>query len=138
MAADDDLEPRVNALENEVRDLKGRIQGNERDAAAARILAGAADRDVSEFRTEMRGLRGDMNDLRTELRGEMSELRDEMQDFRNATTASFNAQRQDFVDLRDHVDRGFAEMRGKFDGTAAGLQQITQLLQTVIEDRPQK
>ena len=134
MATDDDLEPRVSALENEVRDLRGRIQGSEQDAAAARILAGAADRDVSEFRTEMRGLRG-----------EMSELRDEMRDFRNATTASFNAQRQDFVDLRqdfvdlrNHVDEGFTEMRGKFDGTAAGLQQITRMLQTVIEDRPER
>ena len=27
-------------------------------------------------------------------------------------------------------------MRGKFDGTAAGLQQITQLLQTIVNDQP--
>jgi hypothetical protein len=40
------------------------------------------------------------------------------------------------VDLRNHVDRGFTEMRGKFDGTAAGLQQITQLLQTIVNDQP--
>ena len=132
MAADDELEPRVNALENDVRHLKGRIQGSERDAAAARILAGAADRDVSEFRTGM-----------NELRGEVTNLRGEMRGFRTATTASFNAQRQDFVDLRNHVDQGFtemrqgfAEMRGKFDGTAAGLQQTTQMLQTVIDDQP--
>ncbi|MGB2919671.1 MAG: hypothetical protein WBC15_05560, partial [Mycobacterium sp.] len=43
--------------------------------AAARVLAGAADRDVGEIRGEIR-------------------------DFRRATTASFNAMRQDFVDLR--------------------------------------
>ena len=119
-----DLEPRVEALENQVRDLTGRVQGTERDAAAARALAGAADRDVSEFRGEMR-------------------------DFRNATTSSFNAMRQDFVDLRqdfvdlrqdfadlrEHVDQGFAEMRGRFDGTAAGLQQIADRLQAVLDDR---
>ena len=52
--------------------------------AAARVLAGAADRDVSEIRGELR-------------------------DFRNATTASFNALRQDFVDLREHVDRKFEQ-----------------------------
>ncbi|ORA81796.1 hypothetical protein K3U93_10520 [Mycobacterium malmoense] len=111
-----DLEPRVAALERQVRDLAGRVQASEQDAAAARVLAGAADRDVSEFRGEFR-------------------------DFRQATAASFNALRQDFVDLRqdfgdlrDHVDQGFTEMRGKFDATAAGQQQIVDLLQTIITD----
>ncbi|MCH9729717.1 MAG: hypothetical protein K0U84_08595 [Actinomycetia bacterium] len=105
----DDLEPRVAALEGQVRDLNGRVQANQRDAAAARVLAGAADRDVSE-------------------------IRDELRDFRQATIASFNAMRRDFVDLRDHVDQGFTEMRGKFDGAASGQQQILDLLQTIISD----
>ena len=105
-----DLESRVGALEEQVRDLKGRLQTTEQDAAAARVLAGAADRDVSEFR-------------------------DEIRDFRRATSASFNALRQDVVDLRAHVDNGFTEMRGKFDGMAAGQQQIVNLLQTVITDQ---
>ncbi|MDZ4264896.1 MAG: hypothetical protein U1D00_04200, partial [Mycobacterium sp.] len=105
-----DLEPRVAALENQVRDLTGRVHGTEQDAAAARVLAGAADRDVGEIRGEIR-------------------------DFRRATTASFNAMRQDFVDLREHVDQGFTEMRGRFDGTAAGLQQIAERLQAVLDDR---
>ncbi|RDH76938.1 hypothetical protein DVS77_19095 [Mycolicibacterium moriokaense] len=111
MAADD-LEPRVSALERQMRDLTGRVRASEQDAAAARVLAGAADRDVGEIRGELR-------------------------DFRQATTASFNALRQDFVDLRGRVDqgfadvdRGFAEMRGKLDATAAGQQQIVTLLQT--------
>ena len=56
-----------------------------------------------------------------------------------ATTSSFNALRQDFVDLRRHVDEGFArvdegfaEMRGKLDGAAAGQQQIVALLHTIL------
>lgn len=119
-----DLEPRVEALENQVRDLTAKVQMSQQDAAAARVLAGAADRDVSEFRAEIR-------------------------DFRNATTASFNAMRhdfvdlrQDFVDLREHVDRrfeqvdqGFAEMRGRFDATAAGQQRIVDLLNSIITER---
>ena len=113
----DDLEPRVSALEGQVRDLTGRVHANQQDAAAARVLAGAADRDVGEIRGDLR-------------------------DFRRATSASFNAMRQDFVDLRqdfaslrEHVDRGFeqcdqgfTEMRGRFDATAAGLQQIADRL----------
>lgn len=112
-----DLESRVSALEEQVRDLTGRVQASGQDAAAARVLAGAADRDVSEFRGEVR-------------------------EFRRATTGSFNALRQDFVDLRqdfvdlrNHVDNGFTEMRGKFDVMAAGQQQIVGLLQTTITDQ---
>ena len=114
-----DLEPRVSALEEQVRDLNGRVRASAQDAAAARVLAGAADRDVSEFR------------------GELNEFRGEFNDFRRATTASFNALRRDFVDLRTHVDTGFTEMRGKFDGMAAGQQQIVDLLQTIITDQGQ-
>lgn len=112
-----DLESRVSALEEQVHDLTGRVRVSEQDAAAARVLAGAADRDVSEFRGEIR-------------------------DFRRATTASFNSVRQDFVDLRQdfvdlrtHVDNGFTEMRGKFDVMAAGQQQIVELLQTIVTDQ---
>lgn len=119
-----DLEPRVEALENQVRDLTAKVHATQQDAAAARVLAGAADRDVSEIRGELR-------------------------DFRNATTASFNAMRQDFVDLRqdfadlrEHVDRrfeqvhqGFVEMRGRFDAAAAGQQQIVDMLTTIMRER---
>ena len=107
-----DLESRVSALEEQVRDLTGRVQSSEQDAAAARRLAGAADRDDSEFRDEIRA-------------------------FRRATGVSFNALRQDFVDLRAHVDNGFVEMRGKFDVMAAGQRQIVDLLQIIITDQGQ-
>lgn len=118
----DDLESRVTSLEQQVSDLNERVRASDQNAAAARILAGGADRDVGEIRGEIR-------------------------DFRRATTASFNALRQDFVDLRDHVDRGFAqvdqaltqvdrgfaEMRGKFDAAAAGQAQIIGLLNKIAD-----
>jgi len=59
----------------------------------------------------------------------------DIRDFRRATTASFNALREDFVDLRTHVDNGFTEMRGKFDVMAAGQQQIVDLLQSIVTDQ---
>ncbi|WP_333563730.1 hypothetical protein [Mycolicibacterium sp. BiH015] len=111
----DDLEPRVEALEDQVRDLTARVRATEHDAAAARVLAGGADRDVGEIRGELRH-------------------------FRQSTMTSLNAMRQGFLELRaefgelrDHVDRGFAEMRGKLDATAAGQHQIVDLLHTIIE-----
>lgn len=66
------------------------------------------------------------------------EFRSEMRDFRNATTASFVGLRQDVIDLRNQFDRGFAEMHGRIDETAAGIDQIKHMLQTFIADRPKK
>jgi NTP pyrophosphatase (non-canonical NTP hydrolase) len=117
-----DLETRVAALEARVGELADRLQHSEQDAAAARVLAGGADRDVDQIRGEIR-------------------------DFRQATTSSFNAMREDLADLRKHVDdgfakveRGFTEMRGKFDATAASQEQIVSLLNTLIgqqgDDQP--
>lgn len=68
-----------------MRKLSGRVRVSEPDAAAARILAGAADRDVEEFRGELRDVRG------------------ELHNFRRATTTSFNALREDLTDLRGDV-----------------------------------
>lgn len=110
--------------QDDLSDLRRRLRAVEQDAAAARVLAGAADRDVAEIRSEIR-------------------------DFRQATTASFNALRQDFVDLRNHVDQrfeqvdrgfeqvggGFAEMRGKLDATATGQQRIVELLESLIDQQ---
>ena len=93
-----------------MEDINRRLRAAEHDAAAARVLAGAADRDVTEIRAEIR-------------------------DFRNATAASFNALREDFGDLRTHVDRGFAEMRGKLNATASGQQHIADLIQRLIDDQ---
>ncbi|HEU0189863.1 MAG TPA: hypothetical protein VFR17_01115 [Mycobacterium sp.] len=139
----DDLEPRVSGLEDQVHKLTDRVRASEHDAAAARILAGAADRDVEEFRVELHDLRGELHEVRDDLRGELHEVRDdlrgevqelrgELHDFRRATTGSFNALRADFTKLRSDVDDGFIEMRGKFDATAAGQQHIVKLLEGII------
>ena len=40
--------------------------------------------------------------------------------------------RADITDLREHVDRGFLEIRGRLDATAAGQQTIVDLLGTLI------
>jgi hypothetical protein len=70
---------------------------------------------------------GDRGDIRRRLRAVEQDA---------AAAASFNALRADFVDLSslgDHVDRGFIEMRGMFDATAAGQQQIVDLIQSLID-----
>lgn len=130
MAQPDDLEARVAALETQVRALTDQVQHSRTDAAAARVLAGGADRDVDAVRGELR-------------------------DFRQATTASFNALREDLVDLRTRMDNGFVEVhdkidtgfaqadrnfteiRGRLDAAAAGHEQLVGLLTTLIQQGEQ-
>ena len=113
MAQPSDLETRVAALETQVAALTERVRHSERDAAAARVLAGGADRDVSELRGEIR-------------------------EFRDQNSRVFNAMRDDLGDLRSRMDSGFIEMRGKFDVTAAGLDRITGMLTTLLEQRDEQ
>ena len=107
MAQPSDLEARVAALEARVGDLAGEAQAAREDAAAARHLAAANDRDVAGLRSEIR-------------------------DFRQAAVASFNAMRSDLTDLQTEMRTGFTEVRGQLDGAAAGLEQITGLLNTLV------
>jgi predicted nucleic acid-binding Zn-ribbon protein len=118
------MDERVSALENDVRELRERVRRTEQDAAAARVLAGGADRDVAELHGDVRGLRS------------------ELHEFRDQNNRLLTAMRADLTDLRDHVDRGFARIderfavahqnfltvHSKIDGVAAGLQVITDLL----------
>lgn len=126
-----DLEPRVAALEDQVRDLTARVRSSEQDSAAARVLAGAADRDVSEIRGEIRDFRRATNASFNAMRQDFTDLRQDFTDLRG----EFTDLRGEFTDLRDHVDKGFIEMRGKFDAAAAGQQQIVNLLNTIIEQK---
>ena len=107
MAHPSDLEARVAAPEARVGELAGQAQAAREDAVATRHLAAANDRDVTE-------------------------IRDEIRDFRQATVASFNAMRSDLTDLQAEMRTGFTVVRGQLDGTAAGLEQITGLLNILI------
>ena len=114
-------------------ELRARLRRAEEDAIAARTLAGGADRDTAELRTEVR-------EFRAETRAEFASVRAEMRGFRDQNNRVLNAMREDLTDLREHVDRGFAliaaefaqvdrnflAVRGVLDGVAANLQHLTQ------------
>jgi hypothetical protein len=119
-----DLEARVTALEVQVRELAERVRRSGQDAAAARVLAGGADRDVAEIRGEIREFREQNSRV-------LSAMREDLTDLRSRVDDGFARVDEGFA----RVDDGFVEMRGKLDGTAAGLQQITGLLTTLIARR---
>ena len=133
MSEPEDLEARVTELEGEVADLNTRVRRSEQDAAAARVLAGGADRDVAD-------LGGEMREFRAEVRGEFANVRAEFRDFRDQNNRVLNVMREDLVDLRSQTDARFAQVddnfigiRGRLDDAAAGQQQIVHMLTTLIE-----
>jgi chromosome segregation ATPase len=132
------LEERVTALESEMGELKHRLQRSEKDAAAARVLAGGADRDTSELRIELRefreqnmrlhnATRADIADLRgdsTEIRGELAEVRGDIAEILG-----------ELGQLNGRVDTLTLEMRSKFDMLTAGQQQIVNLITLALDGK---
>ncbi|WP_370971859.1 hypothetical protein [Amycolatopsis sp. cg9] len=104
MARLEDLEARVTALEEQVRSTR-------QDAAAARILAGTADRDVSDFKQTLTGHTKVLNALR--------ETQVE--------------QGQDITSLKTEVIDLRAEMRSGFTKINVDMEQMSRLLQQVID-----
>jgi outer membrane murein-binding lipoprotein Lpp len=62
--SESDLEARVRDLEHEVLRLKDSVEISRADSAAARVLAGGADRDVSDMKTLLRAHTQTLNALR--------------------------------------------------------------------------
>ncbi len=60
----DDVESRLSAVEREITQLRSQVTIIATDAAAARVLAAGADRDVSEVRAELRAHTQALNSLR--------------------------------------------------------------------------
>lgn len=117
MAQPSDLEARVAALENQVAALSERMQRSEQDAAAARVLAGGADRDVEQ-------IRGEIRDFRQAATSALTALRDTQRE-----------QGEQLAGLRAEMGEGFAGVRGRMDTTAAGMEQITGLLTRLIDQQ---
>ncbi|MGH3885666.1 MAG: hypothetical protein ACRDSZ_03690 [Pseudonocardiaceae bacterium] len=106
---DDDFETRLAVLEREVARLREQVALTSSDAAAARVLASGADRDVSEVRAELR-----------------------------AHTQGLNALRETQLELREtQLEQGRViaeqsrEMREGFATMATGMAQITALLTNI-------
>ena len=78
---EDDIPERVTALEAEMGRMREELTTVRADAAAARVLAGGADHDVSEVRGELR-----------------------------AHTRAIGALHEDQVALRQEMRRGFAQV----------------------------
>jgi chromosome segregation ATPase len=110
--AQDDLEQRMIALEQEQARLREHLRVAEGDAGAARALAAGADRDTSEVRTELRAHLKALNALR-ETQREIRETQLEQGERLGA--------------LEHKVDDGFAKL-------SVGMAEINTLLKRLEPD----
>jgi predicted nucleic acid-binding Zn-ribbon protein len=117
----DELEERVAALETQVQGLAERVQRSEHDAAAARVLAGGVDRDVSEIRAEIRDFRDQNNRVLNAMRSDLTDLTSRVDDLSERLDA-----------LTERTESGFAHVRGALDASAAGQAHIVELLDQLI------
>ena len=101
-----DLEARLSALEARVEEVAA-------DAAAARHLAAARDRDLADL-----GIKVDAN------RSAISALGVQ-------TAGRFDQLETRFDHLDDEMRTGFIDVRGRLDQTAGGQQQIIDMLTTI-------
>lgn len=102
----DNFEARLASLEREVSQLREQVALSSADAAAARVLAAGADRDVGEVRAELRAHTQALNALReTQLE-----------------------QGQEIRVLDQEIQELGREMRAGFATLSTGMAQITALL----------
>ncbi len=113
----DELEARVERLEDEVVRLKDGLSVSRADAAAARVLAGGVDRDMSEIRAEMRAHRQSLNALR-ETQVEFSQQARALDAKLDASTTS----------LQSRIDSLRSEMQQGFGMVHTGMAQIVAML----------
>lgn len=109
---DDDLEPRVTALEHQMTELREHVTHAADDAAAARVLAGGADRDVSEVRAELRAHRRSLNALgqtQAETRRAVRELQGEVRELQGEVRAGFAMTGAGFAAIAERLDRAIGE-----------------------------
>ncbi len=91
------------------------------DAAAARHLAAARDRDLADLGVKVDANRSAVNALGLQTAGRFDQLENEMR-------IGFEEMRTGFEEMRT----GFAEMRGKLDQAAGGQQQIVEMLTGLV------
>jgi hypothetical protein len=111
-------------LEARLAALEARVEVVAADAAAARHLAAARDRDLADLGVKVDANRSVINALGEQTAARFTRLEQQIDDVRTEMRSEFA-----------EVHGGFTQMRGKLDQAAAGQQQIADLLTTLIDQQ---
>jgi septation ring formation regulator EzrA len=126
-----DFEARLSAVESRVHQLDADVTAAVSDAAAARHLAAARDRDLADLTIKVDANRAAINGLgvQTASRFDLVDQRFDQVDRQfEQVDRRFEQVDRRFEQLENEMRTGFAEMRSRFDHTAAGMAQIVDLL----------
>ena len=108
-----DVERRISALEAEVSRIQGELDRARQDAAAARVLATGADRDVSDVRSQLRAQRGLLQALR-DTQVEHGDRLDRLERRMTAVELRLGA-------LEDRIAGMDARLTGRIDSLETGM-----------------
>lgn len=97
------------------------------DAAAARVLAGAADRDVSSMRAELRGHTQVLNALR-ETQLEHGARLDRVEGRLDSVDGRLGSVEGRLDRVENAVNEGFAKTEHQFRKVGLGIAEITEML----------
>src|SRR5215469_592579 len=111
-------------LEARLAALEARVEVVAADAAAARHLAAARDRDLADLGVKVDANRSVINALGEQTAARFTRLEQRIDEVHTEMRSGFAEVHNRFAE----VDSGFAEMRGKLDQAAAGQQHIVDLL----------
>ena len=104
--------------------VEARVEQAVDDAAAARHLAAARDRDLADLTVKVEANRSAINALGVQTAARFDRLEGRFDRLEGRVDRLEEKVDRGFAEM----DRGFAEMRGRLDGTAAGLARIVELL----------
>ena len=105
--------------------LEARVEEVAADAAAARHLAAAHDRDIADVGVKVNACRAAINALGIQT----AERFDRVEHRLGGVEGRLNGLEQRVDGLETKVDEGFAQMRHGFDQTAAGFARIATLIE---------
>ena len=126
MAQPSDIEARVAALE-------ARMEVVAADAAAARHLAAARDRDLADLGVKVDPNRSVINALGEQTAARFTRVEQQIDNVRTEFRQQIDDVRTEMRSGFAEVHSGFAEVRGRLDQAAAGQDQIVGLLNTLID-----
>jgi hypothetical protein len=112
--------------------VESRLEEVAADAAAARHLAAARDRDLADLGIKVEANRAVISGL-----GEQTAARfDRLESRFDGLEARFDGLELRFDGLEAQLHSGFAEMRGRFDQVAGGFEHIGGMLDELIQRKP--
>jgi hypothetical protein len=141
----DELEARMTALESEMRTrvtaVENQVQTVRADAAAARVLAGGADRDVSAFAAKLdaqKALLEALRETQVDQGKKINSLEGEMRTRFASVERRLDGLEGRFDGLEGRFDGLVGEMRTGFAKVATGQSAITTLLGRLVDQNPDK